>query len=268
MNSEFVGLVLIIITGIVSYKGFKDQSFFDRYAFNVGRILTLKDYKGIVTSGFLHSGWMHLAFNMISLYSFSSLAYVIGTVPFLIIYFGSIIGGSLLALYINRHNHSYTSIGASDAVCGVIFAAIAYSPNISPMGIPGWLYAILFIGISIFGIRAQAGGISHESHLGGAIVGQLILIAFFPEKLQYNTLPIALTLIPAIIFLALIARRPAFLVTGSFRQTNYGGSMEDRYNASRKQRQAEVDKLLDKISRSGFDSLTQQERDRLDKLTR
>jgi len=274
MNTEFVGLILIIITVIVSYKGFNDKTFFNAYAFNVGSILERKDYKRLISSGFLHGSWMHLAFNMISLYSFSSLAYGVGTVRFLIIYFASLLGGNLLSLFMHRHNRNYTAIGASGAVCGIIFAAIAYDSHLSltmmfiPVAIPGWVYALMFIGITIFGIRSQSGNIGHEAHLGGALVGQLILIAFYPEALMYNTLPIVLTMAPSIIFLFLVARRPAFLVTGSFTNTRLGETDDDRYNADRKQRQAEVDKLLEKIHSSGFDSLTPQERDRLDKLTR
>jgi membrane associated rhomboid family serine protease len=275
MNSEFVGLALIVITVIISYKGFSDQAFFNAYAFNVGGILGRKEYKRMISSGFLHGSWMHLGFNMLSLYSFiGTLTYGIGTVRFLIIYFGSLIGGNLLSLFMHRHNSNYTAIGASGAVCGVLFAAIAYDPSLSlsmmfiPIGIPGWLFALIFIGITIFGIRSQAGNIGHEAHLGGALVGQLIFIAFVPESLRYNTLPIVLTMVPSVIFLFLVARRPAFLVTGSFTNTRFGETKDDRYNAERKQRQAEVDKLLEKIHSSGFDSLTPQERDRLDKLTR
>jgi membrane associated rhomboid family serine protease len=274
MSTEFVGLALIIITFIVSYKGFNDSAFFNAYAFNVGAILGRKEYKRIISSGFLHGSWMHLAFNMISLYSFSSLALDIGTVRFLIIYFASLIGGNLLSLFMHRHNSNYTAIGASGAVCGVIFAAIAYDAHLSltmmfiPVAIPGWVYALMFIAITIFGIRSQAGNIGHEAHLGGALVGQLILIAFLPETLVYNTLPIVLTMGPSIVFLFMVARRPAFLVTGSFTNTRQGDTIDDRYNADRKKRQAEVDKLLEKIHSSGFDSLTPQERDRLDKLTR
>jgi len=275
MNSEFVGLALIVVTVIISYKGFSDQAFFNAYTFNVGGILGRKEYKRLISSGFLHGSWMHLGFNMLSLYSFiGTLTYGIGTVRFLIIYFGSLIGGNLLSLFMHRHNSNYTAIGASGAVCGVLFAAIAYDPSLSlsmmfiPIGIPGWLFALIFIGITIFGIRSQAGNIGHEAHLGGALVGQLIFIAFVPESLRYNTLPIVLTMVPSVIFLFLVARKPAFLVTGSFTNTRHGESMDDRYNAERKQRQAEVDKLLEKIHSSGFDSLTPQERDRLDKLTR
>lgn len=275
MDTAIVGLILVIVTAITSYKGINDRTFLQAYAFNVGSILDLKDYKRIITSGFLHVGWVHLGFNMVSLYSFaSSLGHYINGIQLLLIYFASLIGGSLLSLFMHRYNRSYTAMGASGAVSGIVFASIAVSPeNIGLMflpraGIPPWAFGLFFIVFTIFGIRSRFGNIGHEAHLGGAIIGQLIMIAFRPEALIYNPLPIVLTMVPAGLFLYLVIQRPAFLVTGSFTTTRHGETSDDRYNADKKKRQAEVDRILDKINVSGFDSLTTQERDRLDKLTR
>lgn len=275
MDTASVGLLLIVITVITSYKGIKDNAFFHAYAFNVGAILGRKDYKRIITSGFLHGGWFHLGFNMIALFSFAeSLSRSINAIQFLLIYFASLIGGSLLSLFMHRYNHQYTASGASGAVSGIVFASIAVSPNhigfmmLPGVSLPPWLFGLFFIVFTIFGIRSRFGNIGHEAHLGGAIIGQLVMIAFIPEALIYNPLPIILTMVPSAIFLFLVARRPAFLVTGSFANTRHAETKDDRYNTNKKLRQAEVDKILDKIHSSGFDSLTPQERDRLDKLTR
>jgi membrane associated rhomboid family serine protease len=69
-----------------------------------------------------------------------------GEIRFLIIYFSGLVGGHLLALYIHRNHGDYRSAGASGAVCGVMFAAIALFPGfgiglfILPFSLPGWLY--------------------------------------------------------------------------------------------------------------------------------
>ena len=67
----YISLVLIAINIIVSYKGFRDTAFFYRYAFSPDKVLVHKNYKVLVTAGFLHVGWLHLLFNMFSLYVFS-----------------------------------------------------------------------------------------------------------------------------------------------------------------------------------------------------
>ena len=104
-NASLFGTIILILTGLVTYKGFQDRRFFKRYVFEIDPILIGREYHRLFTSGFLHVGWIHFGFNMIALLSFStSLEVVYGLGKFSILYFASMIGGSLLALYIHR-NH-------------------------------------------------------------------------------------------------------------------------------------------------------------------
>jgi membrane associated rhomboid family serine protease len=143
-----ITLLIILANIILSYRGFQNETFFERLVFGVDKILLQKDYKRLVTSGFVHVGWGHLIFNMLSLFFFSgSVEFFLGPVNYLVIYFASLIGGNLLSLFIHRHHGDYTAAGASGAVCGVIFASIALVPDGSiylfffPM--PAWLYGLL-----------------------------------------------------------------------------------------------------------------------------
>src|SRR3954470_20520606 len=112
-----INIAIIIANIIVSYRGFNDHEFFARYSFEVEKITLYKDYKRLVTSGFLHVNWMHLIFNMLALYFFSgSLELYLGAVKFLLIYFLSLIGGDLLSLFIHRNDPDYDSVGASAGV--------------------------------------------------------------------------------------------------------------------------------------------------------
>src|ERR1044072_4613131 len=96
----FISIAIIIANVFVSYKGFSSHEFFARYSFEVEKILIYKDYKRLVTSGFLHVNWMHLIFNMFSLYIFSAgLVSYLGSIYYLVIYFISLIGGNLFSLY-------------------------------------------------------------------------------------------------------------------------------------------------------------------------
>mgnify|MGYP003576793946 CR=1 FL=1 len=93
-----LSLILILINVAVSWKGFQDHSFYERYKFNVEKILIEKDYKRIITSSFLHINWMHLLFNMFSLYVFSDAVELsLGIPTYALIYFISLIGGNLFA---------------------------------------------------------------------------------------------------------------------------------------------------------------------------
>ena len=63
-------LLLILVTVAVSYAGFRDPGVEEKYIFRPESILAGKEYYRLVTSAFLHAGWAHLAWNMVSLYLF------------------------------------------------------------------------------------------------------------------------------------------------------------------------------------------------------
>src|SRR5262245_26263203 len=119
MEIGIVGLCIIVLNLYVSYRGLKDHAYFNRYSFEVDEVLVRKDYKRLVSSGFLHVSWLHLGFNMFSLYAFSDeVEAVLSPMKFLFVYMVSLIGGNLFSLYVHRKHGDYSAVGASGAVCG------------------------------------------------------------------------------------------------------------------------------------------------------
>ena len=222
-TTGIVGLLLIISNLVFSYKGFTNQAFFDGYKFQVDAVLVNKDYKRLVTSGFLHVNWTHLIFNMLSLYMFSgTIEGSLGATKFLIIYFASLTGGDLLSLFIHRNHPDYSSVGASGAICGIIFASIALFPGMDigfffiPVAIPAWVYGSLFIAFSIYGIRSGKNNIGHEAHLGGAIIGMAVALVLEPAAFAENYVTILIITVPAIVFIVVIIRKPQLLLIDNF----------------------------------------------------
>lgn len=208
-------LIVILVNTIFTYQGLQDYSFLDKYSFKVNQILGNKDYKRMLTSGFLHVDWSHFFFNMVTLYFFSGgVEASAGALSFLIIYLGSLFGGNILSLYIHRNNPYYSAVGASGAVSGLVFAAIALFPGIEigffllPFYIPGWLYGIGYVAYSIYGIKSQRDNIGHEAHLGGGLMGLILTVVLYPYVLSINPLPIAAILIFSLVFLYLVIRKP------------------------------------------------------------
>lgn len=271
-DTGIIGIILIIVNIGFSYKGFTNQLFFEGYKFEVDKILVNKDYKRLITSGFLHVSWTHLIFNMISLLAFSGfIESYLGGLYFLVIYFASLIGGDLLSLFIHRQHGNYSSVGASGAVCGVIFASLALFPGVGigffglPFSIPGWLYGILYVLYSIYGIKSKKDNIGHEAHLGGALVGMTVALFMHPSAFAENYWTILIITVPSIAFIYLIITKPQLLLIDNYfyqtRQNFY--SVDHKYNAEKNNRQKEVDKILDKINKKGIHNLSKKEKQTL-----
>ncbi|MEO6720851.1 MAG: rhomboid family intramembrane serine protease [Ferruginibacter sp.] len=274
-DNGIIGIILIIANVAFSYKGFTDQHFFERYMFEVDKVLINKDYKRIVTSGFLHINWTHLIFNMFSLLIFSgAIESELGPVKFLVVYFVSLIGGNLFSLIVHQHHGDYSAAGASGAISGVIFASIALFPGMGVglfllPAIPAWLYGILFVLYSIYGIRSKKDNIGHEAHLGGALVGMITGLVMQPTAFIENYVTILIIVVPTIIFIYLIITRPQALLIDNlfFKKHSDHYSVDHKYNADKHLQQKEIDRILDKINRKGIDSLTGKERSTLKKYS-
>jgi len=272
-----ISVILILINCYVSWKGFNDRNFFERYEFSIEKVRIYKQYYRLITSGFLHVNWMHLIFNMLALYFFSgSIEYFFGPIQFLLIYFVSMIGGDLLSLFIHRYDSGYSSVGASGAVCGIIFAAIAVFPGMRigfffiPVAIPAWIYGLAYVAYSIYGIRSRRDNVGHESHLAGALIGMLLAVAIYPDALTENYLTILAIALPCIIFIYIILTRPHLLLIDNqfFKTQKRYYSIDHKYNAEKISQEKEVDRILEKISRKGIKSLTQKEKDILQQHSR
>ncbi|MEO8774051.1 MAG: rhomboid family intramembrane serine protease, partial [Gelidibacter sp.] len=128
-NLDLVTIIVIAANAIISFKGFNDFGFFERYKFNVGGIRRGEKIR-MFSAGFLHVDTMHLFFNMFTLYFFAPVViYHLGTLHFLIIYIASLILGNLLSLYFHKDEYHYSAVGASGAVTGVLYSAILLQPN-------------------------------------------------------------------------------------------------------------------------------------------
>ncbi len=200
--------IFIIITVLITIVTFRDRELFDSLSFHVRPIQSDGQVYRIISSMFLHVNTPHLVFNMFSFYSFALyMEMKFGYITLLLITIVSGVAGNLLALLLNKNNPEYRAVGASGAVSGVIFASIFLLPGGSvfvfpiPIPIPSWLFAILFILISIYGIGRGAGNIGHEAHLGGALAGIALAVVFQPFILYQQPLLLAALTIPVVLFI-------------------------------------------------------------------
>ena len=151
MDFNLFLLAIIAANVIISYKGFDDVYFFRKYEFHIGSIRAGEQIR-MISSGFLHVDIPHLIFNMLSLYFFAPYVFDnLSNFSFLLIYFGSLIFGSLLTLIMHKNDYSYRAVGASGAVTGIVYSAILLEPNIQIglifipfVHISGYLFGLLY----------------------------------------------------------------------------------------------------------------------------
>ncbi len=198
-------LIIIIVNVLVSFKGFKDRFFFEKYKFQVGPILKGEKLR-LLTSGFLHVNQGHLFFNMLTLYFFADpVINYVGIPKFLAIYFGSLLAGSLFALSFHKKEPYYTAVGASGAVMGVVYSAIMLNPGMNlylffiPIPIPAYIFGVGYLLYSMFGMKNQWGNIGHSAHIGGAIGGFIFTIILYPSVLTENKTMVLILAIPIVL---------------------------------------------------------------------
>lgn len=206
---DLATIIIIAANAIISYKGFSDFNFFEKYKFNVGSIRRGEKFR-MFSSGFLHIDSAHLFFNMFSLYFFAEVVIgYLGVFSFIMIYVGSLMLGSLLSLYFHKNEYHYTAVGASGAVMGVIYSAILLRPDMSlymffiPIPIPAYIFGIGYLLYSIYGMKKRIGNIGHDAHFGGAIGGYVITLILASWLFSTNLLMVALLAIPIVLLFIL-----------------------------------------------------------------
>ncbi len=149
-----------------------------------------KSYYTILTSGFIHADMNHLLFNMLSFYFFAfTLEKIVGHWQFAVIYVLGLILSDVSSILKNKNNSGYYSLGASGAISAVLFSYILFDPLsriyifFIPIGIPAYIFAMLYLGYCMYAAKTQGDHINHEAHFWGAISGLVITSILFPHIL-------------------------------------------------------------------------------------
>ncbi|MBE6367780.1 MAG: rhomboid family intramembrane serine protease [Lentisphaerae bacterium] len=243
--------VLVYLTGINNVGRFAlwaDSRYFEPYQ--------------LITYMFLHGGFTHVFFNMYGLFIFGRLvAPVLGRQKFLWVYFISGVCGGLLHLLANWNaaHPPIPTVGASGALFGVMMAVAMTRPNVEmyimfiPVPVKMKTLVIIYAVLEILS-NGRLDNIAHLAHLGGFIGAYIFLLIFCKREVVWS-------------------------LKDLFKGFSGGGKTFDRHapqdpppagggNGAQSApephithvSQKEVDRLLDKISREGVNSLTDYER--------
>jgi len=189
-----ITLVIIAITCIVSYMALNNSRLMNDLILWPPAITRQREYHRLVTYGVVHADFMHLLFNMFTLYFFGRameplFTLWLGTLGFVLFYIGGLVVSILPTYLKNRNNPGYRSLGASGAVSAVLFAFILVSPwqrilvLVVPM--PAILYAVLYTAYSIYMDRQGRDNVNHSAHLWGAAYGVVFCLLVDPRVLPH-----------------------------------------------------------------------------------
>ncbi len=182
-----VMLTLNVLIG--AYTLLANPALIDRWAFKPYRVVRDREWSRWLTAGFVHVSFMHLLFNMVTLYFFGpEIESAVGSARFLAIYVGSELAANALTYAKYKDSPEYSAVGASGAISGVLFAFCLFAPFAMlyvffAIPMPAIVFAVLYVGLSIYASRREVGRVAHEAHLGGALGGLVLTLVLYPASL-------------------------------------------------------------------------------------
>ncbi len=231
----------------------------------------------VFTYMFLHERFWHIFFNMYMLWFGGTIflqhlterhllrVYIIGGLAGAFLYIFSF---NVFPVFAD-HAAGSAALGASASVLAILIAIAAYRPNhtlnlvfFGPVKLK--YLALIFVLIDLFSIQSSGNAGGHIAHLGGAIAGFLYIFALFNTKAtEYHKKR------PQKKF-SLNDLFPKKKKNKGFRSVNRNGRplSDEEYNANRAKKQKEIDRILEKIARSGYDSLSSKEKEMLFKQSK
>jgi len=184
-SAAFIVFVVTIAASLVGL--YLQPKVIERSLFRPYWLRRDRRYETLVTSGFVHADFAHLAFNMITFYFFAfPLEAQIGPGRFAALYLLGLVVSDLGTYHKHRNDPAYASLGASGAVSAVLFASVVYFPWQKlfvfplPVPIPAPLFAVAYVAYSWYSARHPRGRINHDAHLGGALAGLAFVLLTDP----------------------------------------------------------------------------------------
>jgi membrane associated rhomboid family serine protease len=190
-----ITLAIVIVTTLISIAGFRNGKIVDELIFWPPAISKKNQYYRFITCGLIHADYMHLIFNMLTLYFFGTYMEVhyqgdlgLQRYYYLALYIGALIVSNI-PTYIKHYNdYDYRSLGASGAVSAVLFSFILLGPwqqiIVLIFPVPAIIYGGLFLFYSAYMSRKGGDHVNHDAHFYGALFGIIFTIAVRPDVIN------------------------------------------------------------------------------------
>ena len=147
---------------------------------------------------------------MFALYIFGDVVIQItGVFLFVLIYILSLLAGNYFTFINHKNEIGYTAVGASGGVSGIVYSSILLFPQMKlallffPIPMPGYVFGILYLLYTLFGMKSRRDNIGHTAHFGGAVSGFIATIFIYPNLVYMQTNLILLMMIPLIVYVVM-----------------------------------------------------------------
>ncbi len=217
-----------------------------------------------ITYMFVHYDFIHILFNMLNLYWFGIifLRYYSQKQLLGVYFIGGLLGALFFIVSYNvfpglKTNISIPMIGASASIMAIVWAGVYYNPsykiNLMFIGPVKVVYlGLFFFIIDLVSISSFSNTGGHISHIGGAVFGILYAMQMKKGKDLTQWIIILFDKIEG-----LFVKKSKMHVS----YNKYSHPLSDmEYNAQKRKKEQNIDKILDKIKRSGYDSLSKKEK--------
>ncbi len=186
--------IILVLTCLVSFLAFNNSRLMETLIFWPPAVNIKHQYYRFVTCGLIHADLLHLLFNMVTLYFFGrglELLYrgELGLEGYYypLLYISALIVANIPSYIKHKDDYNYRSLGASGAVCAILFAVILIRPweslflfGLRDFKIPAILYSVLFLGYSIYMSKRGGDNVNHDAHLWGSLYGVVFTILVHP----------------------------------------------------------------------------------------
>jgi membrane associated rhomboid family serine protease len=187
LNQTPVASLILLFTVVTSIYAFNDPTLYGKFMLHPYSVYRKNKLYTLITSGMIHSDWMHLIFNMMTFFFFAfTLEAQIGSFKFGLVYFASLILSDIPTIFRHKDDFWYNSLGASGAISGVLFSFILFYPLTPlyiffiPIGIPAVLFGGLYLLYCVYASKQSRDNINHDAHFFGALTGIIITILIIP----------------------------------------------------------------------------------------
>jgi len=260
----YINLGVFIAVFLVNTLGFLFNSqtnfFIEWFAMPAGIDSFLTRPWTIISYGFLHTGFLHILFNLILLYYIGNIFIQYFTSKQLVTFYllGTFFGGLVYLLSYNffpafvKDVDRSVLLGASAGISAIFVGIATYMPNyqlkLRFIGyVKLWHLAAIFVGLDVVQIPlGNAGG--HLAHLGGALFGFIYVNQASSKKINF---------LESIFSIFQTKKKPMRTVYKSENKNPKAAKTK----SSTTKNQKEIDAILDKISKSGYDALTKSEKE-------